>query len=118
MKKQDAMKDTLRLELVRFARWGKAVSGRLYIQGAHVCDTLENAENCWQVGEHEVTDPRRQIVASNGPYCLSAGRIAVGECRHLGFLIHCMTALAPLQERLRKAKERKKRIVVAITSQM
>lgn len=114
MEKEYAMRDTLRLELVRFARCGKAVSGRLYIHGAHVCDTLENADACLSVGEHEIADPRHWIVASNGPYRLSAGQIAVGECRHLGFLVHCSDTCDSLQARLRMARRRRKHIVVVI----
>ena len=106
------MMGSLEIVIKRFARLGKALHGRLWIDGKHVCDTLENADRCLPVGVYE----RKAVdfVASNGPYLLQWCEVAIGECHHLGFLIHCQEHYMPLMERVRKATSRHKTITVII----
>ena len=112
----------------RFARYYKAVHGRLSICGEHVCDTLESSDNCLPPGTYPlrgetVKGVRRRcltlgeqarLLACNGPFTLEGGQISVGECRHLGFLIHCREYFEPLLERVRMAQRRHKTITVII----
>lgn len=120
------------LEIVvkRFARLGKALHGRLWIAGEHVCDTLENADRCLPPGVYRLVrtngggnggctveeggTPSVVLVAANGPFCLGKGEVAIGECHYLGFLIHCQDCYVPLMERVRKAASRHKKTTVVI----
>ncbi len=118
----------MRIEILRFARYHKAVHGRLRIDGEPVCDTLENADNCLPVGVYGLTMrklkgfKRRRIVIGdrscvtdhNGPYRLLDGSVSVGECHYLGFLIHCREYFDPLMERVRMAMRRHQKITVII----
>ncbi len=105
----------------RFARLGKALHGRLWIDGEHVCDTLENAGRCLPPGKYGWVRRKSpggkssvSFVACNGPHVLQGCEVAVGECRYLGFLIHCQEHYVPLMERVRKATGRHKAITVII----
>ena len=112
----------------RFARYHKAVHGRLSICGEHVCDTLESSDNCLPPGTYPlrieaVKGVRRKclmlgeqarLLACNGPFTLEGGQISIGECHHLGFLIHCREYFEPLLERVRMAQRRHQNITVII----
>lgn len=118
----------MRIEIKRFARYHKAVHGRMRIDGEPVCDTLENADNRLPVGvynltmkkwkgfkrKHIVIGDRSCVFDHNGPYRLQDGGISVGECHYLGFLIHCQQYLEPLMERVRMALRRHQNITVII----
>lgn len=111
----------MEIVIKRFARLGKALHGRLWIDGDHVCDTLENADRCLPPGKYELVrrkspcgKPSVTFVASNGPHVLQECEVAVGECRYLGFLIHCQEYHVPLMDRVRKATSRHKAITVII----
>ena len=41
------------------------------------------------------------LVASNGPFTLKSGSISVGECYHLGYILHCAKVLDLLFMRVR-----------------
>ena len=118
----------MEMVIKRFARCGRALHGRLLIDGEHVCDTLENAVGCLPPGRYLVrtsvrrravgalcaTSPFVRFVASNGPCRLGEGDIALGECRYLGFLIHTQENRVPVIDRVRKATSRHKTVTVII----
>lgn len=116
--------NVLEIVIWRFARLGKALHGRLWIGGDHVCDTLENADRCLPPGVYRLVRgkglpavgdmPPVVFVASNGPFALGGDEVAIGECHYLGFLIHCQDHYVPLMDRVRKAANRHKTITVVI----
>lgn len=77
--------------------------GRLWIDGDHVCDTLERADSCLPPGTYHIEKASLPFVASNGVYTLKKNQMAVGEWAYLGFIIHTQQALASLKDRLRKS---------------
>lgn len=114
----------LELEIERFATYRSAVHGRLWIDGQYVCDTLENESFCLKEGsyslsiEYVASEGRKMlvvdgdsrslvvenpcmVVASNGPFTLKTGSISVGECYHLGYILHCAKVLDLLFMRVR-----------------
>ena len=100
--------------ILRWMTLGMALHGKLLWDGQYICDTLENADACLPVGQYELHSWQNWFVASNGPYALPNGKIAVGTCRYLGFLVHTQESLAPLVDRLRKALIRQHRVTVTI----
>lgn len=110
--------------LKRLATYKQCLHGRLYIEGDHVCDTLEQVGDCLAPGLHRIIQLggkrvcRKENVASfyaaNGPYALPRGGVAVGEWKYLGFLIHCADYYEPLVERLRMARNRGKWLMLRI----
>lgn len=120
------------LKIERFAVCRSAVHGRMWIDGQHVCDTLENESCCLSEGSYPLSlgyvesEERKMIVIgkppyafpwepqeeasagpsaffkpSCGPFALGGGSVSVGECHHLGFLLHCPHALDLLFMRVR-----------------
>lgn len=118
----------MEIVITRFACYHQAMSGRLYVNGDHVCDTLENVEHCLPTGTYSVSIKRCQrlrrkmifvgedaiISAGNGAYGCKMGEILVGECRHLGFLIHTNEYFMPLYDRIRKTLARGHEVSVVI----
>lgn len=100
--------------ILRWMTFGMALHGKLLWDGQYICDTLENADACLPVGEYELRSWQEWFVASNGPYALPNGEIAVGTFRHLGFLVHTQESFLPLADRLRKALKRHHRVAVTI----
>lgn len=121
----------LELVIERFAVCRSAVHGRLSVDGQYVCDTLEYEPCCLQEGSYslsleyvasenrkmlvvgddshgmvgdtacKVQDVPCMLVAINGPFTLKGGCISVGECHHLGYILHCAEVLDLLFERVR-----------------
>lgn len=87
----------------RERKFRRMLHGRLWIDGEHVCDTLERADACLPLGTYRMEKSSLPFVASNGVYTLKKNQMAVGEWRYLGFIIHTQQALASLKERLRKS---------------
>ena len=100
--------------ILRWMTLDMALHGKLLWDGQYICDTLENVDACLPIGQYELRSWQDWFVASNGPYALPNGEIAVGTCRHLGFLVHTQESLVVLADRLRKALSRQHRVTVTI----
>lgn len=122
----------MEITIIRFGRYHHAVSGRLLIDGQHVCDTLEQDTGSLPEGEYVMCRNK----ASALPYYIYSGKeedrkvflsmgngihgwrhrcIIVGECLHLGFLIRSQEHYDQLQPRLRMQLVRHRPIVVKIS---
>ena len=117
----------------RFGSYHHAVSGRLLIDGQHVCDTLEEDVHCLPEGEYALQrnsklalpyyirladadsggdthvdsraashiDSRVSFSRGNGIHGWRNHCILVGECLHLGVLIHSEESYDLLIARIR-----------------
>ena len=122
----------MEIKIIRFGRYHHAVSGRLLIDGQHVCDTLEQDPGSLPEGEYVMCRNK----ASALPYYIYSGKeedrkvflsmgngihgwrrrcIIVGECLHLGFLIRSQEHYDQLLPRLRMQLVRHRPIVVKIS---
>lgn len=122
----------MEIKIIRFGRYHHAVSGRLLIDGQHVCDTLEQDTGSLPEGEYLMCRNK----ASALPYYIYSGKeedrkvflsmgngihgwrrrcIIVGECLHLGFLIRSQEHYDQLLPRLRMQLVRHRPIVVKIS---
>ena len=122
----------MEIKIIRFGRYHHAVSGRLLIDGQHVCDTLEQDTGSLPEGEYVMCRNK----ASALPYYIYSGKeedrkvflsmgngihgwrrrcIIVGECLHLGFLIRSQEHYDQLLPRLRMQLVRHRPIVVKIS---
>lgn len=122
----------MEIKIIRFGRYHHAVSGRLLIDGQHVCDTLEQDIGSLPEGEYVMCRNK----ASALPYYIYSGKeedrkvflsmgngihgwrhrcIIVGECLHLGFLIRSQEHYDQLLPRLRMQLVRHRPIVVKIS---
>ncbi|MBL1006070.1 MAG: hypothetical protein JJO71_20790 [Escherichia coli] len=122
----------MEIKIIRFGRYHHAVSGRLLIDGQHVCDTLEQDTGSMPEGEYVMCRNK----ASSLPYYIYSGKeedrkvflsmgngihgwrrrcIIVGECLHLGFLIRSQEHYDQLLPRLRMQLVRHRPIVVKIS---
>lgn len=122
----------MEIKIIRFGRYHHAVSGRLLIDGQHVCDTLEQDSGSLPEGEYLMCRNK----ASALPYYIYSGKeedrkvflsmgngihgwrrrcIIVGECLHLGFLIRSQEHYDQLLPRLRMQLVRHRPIVVKIS---
>lgn len=122
----------MEIKIIRFGRYHHAVSGRLLIDGQHVCDTLEQDAGSLPEGEYLMCRNK----ASALPYYIYSGKeedrkvflsmgngihgwrrrcIIVGECLHLGFLIRSQEHYDQLLPRLRMQLVRHRPIVVKIS---
>lgn len=122
----------MEIKIIRFGRYHHAVSGRLLIDGQHVCDTLEQDTGSLPEGEYFMCRNK----ASSLPYYIYSGKeedrkvflsmgngihgwrhrcIIVGECLHLGFLIRSQEHYDQLLPRLRMQLVRHRPIVVKIS---
>lgn len=122
----------MEIKIIRFGRYHHAVSGRLLIDGQHVCDTLEQDTGSLPEGEYVMCRNK----ASSLPYYIYSGKeedrkvflsmgngihgwrhrcIIVGECLHLGFLIRSQEHYDQLLPRLRMQLVRHCPIVVKIS---
>ncbi len=122
----------MEIKIIRFGRYHHAVSGRLLIDGQHICDTLEQDTGSLPEGEYVMCRNK----ASALPYYIYSGKeedrkvflsmgngihgwrrrcIIVGECLHLGFLIRSQEHYDQLLPRLRMQLVRHRPIVVKIS---
>lgn len=122
----------MEIKIIRFGRYHHAVSGRLLIDGQHVCDTLEQDTGSLPEGAYVMCRNK----ASALPYYIYSGKeedrkaflsmgngihgwrrrcIIVGECLHLGFLIRSQEHYDQLLPRLRMQLVRHRPIVVKIS---
>lgn len=122
----------MEIKIIRFGRYHHAVSGRLLIDGQHVCDTLEQDTGSLPEGEYIMCRNK----ASSLPYYIYSGKeedrkvflsmgngihgwrrrcIIVGECLHLGFLIRSQEHYDQLLPRLRMQLVRHRPIVVKVS---
>lgn len=131
----------------RFGSYHHAVSGRLLIDGQHVCDTLEEDVHCLPEGEYALQrnsklalpyyirladadsggdthvdsraashiDSRVSFSRGNGIHGWRNHCIIVGECLHLGFLIHSEECYELLIARIRMQFVRHHAVVVKIS---
>lgn len=122
----------MEIKIIRFGRYHHAVSGRLLIDGQHVCDTLEQDAGSLPEGEYvmcrnkasalpyyiySVSKEDRKVFLSmgNGIHGWRRRCIIVGECLHLGFLIRSQEHYDQLLPRLRMQLVRHRPIVVKIS---
>lgn len=122
----------MEIKIIRFGRYHHAVSGRLLIDGQHVCDTLEQDSGSLPEGEYvmcrnkasalpyyiySVSKEDRKVFLSmgNGIHGWRQRCIIVGECLHLGFLIRSQEHYDQLLPRLRMQLVRHRPIVVKIS---
>lgn len=122
----------MEIKIIRFGRYHHAVSGRLLIDGQHVCDTLEQDAGSLPEGEYvmcrnkasalpyyiySVSKEDRKVFLSmgNGIHGWRRRSIIVGECLHLGFLIRSQEHYDQLLPRLRMQLVRHRPIVVKIS---
>lgn len=122
----------MEIKIIRFGRYHHAVSGRLLIDGQHVCDTLEQDTGSLPEGEYLMCRNKASVL----PYYIYSGKeedrkvflsmgngihgwrrrcIIVGECLHLGFLIRSQEHYDQLLPRLRMQLVRHRPIVVKIS---
>ena len=122
----------MEIKIIRFGRYHHAVSGRLLIDGQHVCDTLEQDTGSLPEGEYvmcrnkasalpyyiysEKEEDRKVFLSmGNGIHGWRRRCIIVGECLHLGFLIRSQEHYDQLLPRLRMQLVRHRPIVVKIS---
>ncbi len=122
----------MEIKIIRFGSYHHAVSGRLLIDGQHVCDTLEQDAGSLPEGEYvmcrnkasalpyyiySVSKEDRKVFLSmgNGIHGWRRRCIIVGECLHLGFLIRSQEHYDQLLPRLRMQLVRHRPIVVKIS---
>ena len=137
----------MEIAIERFGSYHHAVSGRLLIDGQHVCDTLEEDVHCLPEGEYALQRNSKLALpyyirladadsggdthvdsraASHVDSCVSFSRgngihgwrnhcIIVGECLHLGFLIHSEECYDLLIARIRMQFVRHHAVVVKIS---
>lgn len=122
----------MEIKIIRFGSYHHAVSGRLLIDGQHVCDTLEQDTGSLPEGEYvmcrnkasalpyyiySVSKEDRKVFLSmgNGIHGWRRRCIIVGECLHLGFLIRSQEHYDQLLPRLRMQLVRHRPIVVKIS---
>lgn len=122
----------MEIKIIRFGRYHHAVSGRLLIDGQHVCDTLEQDTGSLPEGEYvmcrnkasalpyyiysEKEEDRKVFLSmGNGIHGWRHRCIIVGECLHLGFLIRSQEHYDQLLPRLRMQLVRHRPIVVKIS---
>lgn len=122
----------MEIKIIRFGRYHHAVSGRLLIDGQHVCDTLEQDTGSLPEGEYVMCrnkasalpyyiysgkeeDRKVFLSAGNGIHGWRRRCIIVGECLHLGFLIRSQEHYDQLLPRLRMQLVRHRPIVVKIS---
>ena len=122
----------MEIKIIRFGRYHHAVSGRLLIDGQHVCDTLEQDTGSLPEGEYIMCRNK----ASSLPYYIYSGKeedrkvflsmgngihgwrrrcIIVGDSSDLGFLIRSQEHYDQLLPRLRMQLVRHRPIVVKIS---
>lgn len=65
----------MEIKIIRFGRYHHAVSGRLLIDGQHVCDTLEQDTGCLPEGEYVMCRNK----ASALPYYIYSGKEGIGS---------------------------------------
>ena len=122
----------MEIKIIRFGRYHHAVSGRLLIDGQHVCDTLEQDTGSLPEGEYvmcrnkasalpyyiySVSKEDRKVFLSmgNGIHGWRRRCIIVGECLHLGFRIRSQEYYDQILPRLRMQLVRHRPIVVKIS---
>ena len=137
----------MEIAIERFGSYHHAVSGRLLIDGQHVCDTLEEDVHCLPEGEYALQrnsklalpyyirvadadsgvdshvdthgdthiDSRVSFSRGNGIHGWRNHCIIVGECLHLGFLIHSEACYDLLIARIRMQFMRHHAVVVKIS---
>ena len=137
----------MEIAIERFGSYHHAVSGRLLIDGQHVCDTLEEDVHCLPEGEYalqrnsklalpyyiRMADADSAVESGIASGCDSgaASRVSfsrgngihgwrnhciiVGECLHLGFLIHSEECYELLIARIRMQFVRHHAVVVKIS---
>lgn len=65
----------MEIKIIRFGRYHHAVSGRLLIDGQHVCDTLEQDTGSLPEGEYVMCRNK----ASSLPYYIYSGKEDIGS---------------------------------------
>lgn len=65
----------MEIKIIRFGRYHHAVSGRLLIDGQHVCDTLEQDNGSLPEGEYVMCRNK----ASSLPYYIYSGKEDIGS---------------------------------------
>ena len=65
----------MEIKIIRFGRYHHAVSGRLLIDGQHVCDTLEQDTGSLPEGEYVMCRNK----ASSLPYYIYSGKEGIGS---------------------------------------
>lgn len=65
----------MEIKIIRFGRYHHAVSGRLLIDGQHVCDTLEQDTGSLPEGEYQMCRNK----ASALPYYIHSGKEGIGN---------------------------------------
>lgn len=65
----------MEIKIIRFGRYHHAVSGRLLIDGQHVCDTLEQDTSSLPEGEYVMCRNK----ASSLPYYIYSGKEDIGS---------------------------------------
>jgi len=132
----------MRITIERFGCYHHAVSGRFLIDGQYVCDTLESDEHCLPLGEYVLgrdskrcfpyfisSEPislfpgkdefgaegmRAYIATGNGVHGWRKRCVILGECVHLGFLIHSQECYDLVVPRLRMQLVRHHTLEVSI----
>lgn len=102
----------------RERKYREMLHGRLWIDGDHVCDTLERADSCLPPSTYRMEKASLPFVASNGVHTLGKNQMAVGEWMYLGFIIHTQQALAALKDRLRKSLFRHGEVLLRVEAEM
>lgn len=103
------------LKLHRIRTREKTCDGKLYAEeGAYICDTAEATPYMLAAGEHTITPKSKLLSKGNGVYNLRCHRILLGTCIVPGCLKHSAKAYDRLYQRIKKARQRKKQVVLVI----
>ena len=103
------------LKLRRIRICEKTCDGRLYAEdGTYICDTAEATPYMLAAGEHNITPKSKLLSKGNGVYNLRNQRILLGTYIVPGCLKHSAKAYDRLYQRIKKARQRKKQVVLVI----
>jgi len=103
------------LKLRRIRVREKTCDGRLYAEdGTYICDTAEATPYMLAAGEHNITPKSKLLSKGNGVYNLRCHRILLGTYIVPGCLKHSAKAYDRLYQRIKKARQRKKQVVLVI----
>lgn len=107
--------DKMKLILRRYRIREKTCDGKIYAEnGDYICDTAEATPYMLKAGEHDIMPQSKLLSKGNGVYNLFCERILLGTCIAPGCLKHSAQAYERLYQRIKKAMQRKKEVVLKI----
>ena len=116
----------IEIKRYRFTAWG--VDGTLWVDGVHVCDTVEHPQKYMSAGCYNVRMIKDEklkrylpklssgatIRPGNGPFALKKGSVAVGEYLMPGVVVKSSQAVASLCTRIKNQLARHAKVTLKI----